>query len=75
MDTRADEKADGRSDGRMNYRECFEKGSTVLAKAGIEEAALDARLLLEFVCGTARHDLLSHGERLLTSGKRKIILT
>jgi len=47
----------------MNYRECCEKGKETLAKAGIEEAGLDARLLLEYVCGTNRNDLLVHGDR------------
>lgn len=47
----------------MNYRECFEKGKSALAEAGIEEADLDARLLLEHVCGTNRNDLLAHGDR------------
>ena len=31
--------------------------------AGIEEADLEARLLLEHVCGTNRNDLLAHGDR------------
>ena len=34
-----------------------------MANAGIEEAELDARLLLEAVCKTARHDLLVNGDR------------
>ena len=47
----------------MTYRECYENGRTALAEAEIEEAALDARLLLEYVCKTNRNDLLVHGER------------
>lgn len=47
----------------MTYRELYEKGCAALAAAGIEEAPLDARLLLEYVCGTTRNDLLVHGER------------
>lgn len=47
----------------MTYKECFENGRTALERAGIEEAALDARLLLEYVCKTNRNDLLVHGER------------
>lgn len=47
----------------MTYRELYEIGKSRLAQAGIEEAALDARLLLEFVCRTARNDLLVHGDR------------
>lgn len=47
----------------MKYQECYEKGREVLSVAGIEEAALNARLLLEYVCGTSRNDLLVHGDR------------
>lgn len=47
----------------MNYRECYERGCSALNDAGIEEATLDARLLLEHVCGTNRNDLLVHGDR------------
>lgn len=47
----------------MTYRECYEEGCAVLEAAGIEEAALDARLLLETVCHTDRNTLLAHGER------------
>ena len=47
----------------MTYRECYEQGCRTLQSAGIEEAALDARLLLEAVCGTDRNDLLVHGEQ------------
>lgn len=47
----------------MTYKECYEWGCAVLTAADIEEAAWDARLLLEHVCGTNRNDLLVHGER------------
>lgn len=47
----------------MTYRECYEQGCRTLQAAGIEETALDARLLLEAVCGTDRNDLLVHGEQ------------
>ena len=47
----------------MTYRECYEKGCHILNEAGIEESTLDARLLLEAVCGTDRNDLLAHGEQ------------
>lgn len=47
----------------MTYRKCYEQGCRTLQAAGIEEAALDARLLLEAVCGTDRNDLLVHGEQ------------
>lgn len=45
------------------YREIYEEGARVLAEAGIEEAQLDARLLLEHICRTTRQDLLAHGDR------------
>lgn len=51
----------------MNYRECYDKGKGTLTAAGIEEAELDARLLLEFICGTDRNDLLVHGDREMLS--------
>lgn len=50
----------------MNYQECFEKGKAILAEAGIDEAVLDARLLLEHVCGTDRNYLLVHGDNEVT---------
>lgn len=47
----------------MTYRSLYERGRQELESAGIGEAALDARLLLEFVCHTGRNDLLVHGDR------------
>lgn len=47
----------------MNYRECYDFGRKTLTEAGIEEADLDARLLLEYLCHTNRNDLLVHGDR------------
>ena len=41
----------------------YREGAARLGEADIEEAELDARLLLEFVCGTDRNTLLVHGER------------
>ena len=38
-----------------------------LEAAEIEEAGLDARLLLEFVCGTDRNTLLVHGDRAVSA--------
>lgn len=51
----------------MTYRDAFEEGKKILLAAGIEEAELDARLLLEAVCATDRNTLLVHGDRELTS--------
>lgn len=46
-----------------NYRQVYEWGTEQLRHAGIAEAELDARLLLEYVCKTERNTLLVHGER------------
>ncbi len=51
----------------MRYQDCFKKGSAALESAGIEEAALDARLLLEHVCSTDRNYLLVHGDNEVTA--------
>lgn len=45
------------------YRTLYEQGREILESAGVPEAALDARLLLEYICRTGRHDLLAHGDR------------
>lgn len=49
--------------GNLTYGEVYREGAARLGDVGIEEAALDARLLLEFVCGTNRNTLLAHGDR------------
>lgn len=51
----------------MNYREIYDKGKGALAAAGVPEAELDARLLLEYVCGTDRNTLLVHADREVTA--------
>ena len=55
----------------MTYREIYEAGIGALAAARIEEADLDARLLLEFVCDTDRNTLLVHGERTVSEEEEK----
>ena len=52
----------------MNYSEAYERGTRVLDAAGISEAALDARLLLEFLTGYDRTTLLAHPETCVSSG-------
>ncbi len=47
----------------MTYREFYEYGKQKLVAAGIEEAALDARLLLEYICRTDRNELIIHADR------------
>lgn len=55
----------------MIYKDCYEAGRAFLTEAGLEEAAWDARLLLEYVCGTNRNDLLVHGDREVTEEQQK----
>ena len=55
----------------QTYREVYEDGTMRLTEAGIEEAGLDARLLLEFVCGTDRNTLLVHGDRPVTAEEQE----
>lgn len=50
----------------MEYREAYNMGKTALAAASIPDAETDARLLLEFVCGTNRNTLLAHGDMEVT---------
>ncbi len=47
----------------MNYKEVYDRGAERLAGADIAEAAIDARLLLEYVCKTDRNTLLAHADR------------
>lgn len=51
----------------MTYREMYEYGARQLENAGIEEAALDARLLLEYICHTDRNELIVYGDRIRSS--------
>lgn len=48
------------------YKGVYEEGKIVLENADVAEAALDARLLLEHICGTNRNDLILHGDRELS---------
>ncbi len=54
----------------MKYKEIYDHGVRELTEAGIEEAALDARLLLEYICHTDRNALLVHGEREVEEDER-----
>ncbi len=46
----------------ISYREYYQRGRERLRLAGVPEAETDARLLLEFVCGTNYNTLLAHGD-------------
>lgn len=47
----------------MEYAAIYRMGAERLQQVGIEEALLDARLLLEAVCGTDQNTLLAHGDQ------------
>lgn len=47
----------------MKYRDVYAEGCKRLSDRQIENAKLDARLLLESICHTNRNDLLAHGDR------------
>ena len=47
----------------MTYGELYEYGKRTLGEAGVAEAALDARLLLEYICHTDRNELIVHADR------------
>jgi release factor glutamine methyltransferase len=51
----------------MDYASLYKKGEEKLNNAGIADASLDARLLLESVCGTDHNTLLSHGDMEVSS--------
>ncbi len=47
----------------LHYGQVYKWGEEQLEDAEIAEAKLDARLLLEYICGTDRNTLLIHGDR------------
>lgn len=55
----------------MEYAALYRMGVCKLQDAGIEEAPLDARLLLEEICGTDRNTLLAHGDMEVTEEQGK----
>lgn len=56
---------------KMTYKELYDKGVAWLEEAQIEGAGLDARLLLEEICGTNRNDLLVHGDNEITERQQE----
>ncbi len=50
----------------MRYADLYAQGKEILTGAQIEEASLDARLLLEYVCQTDRTTLFAHPEKEVT---------
>ncbi len=55
----------------MIYTDVYSQGVKMLEGAGVPEATLDARLLLECVCGTNRNTLLVHGDREVSEEEAK----
>lgn len=53
----------------LKYIEAFEKGKEILKRAGVTEDSLDARLLLEYVCGTDHSALIVHPEKELSEAE------
>ncbi|MDE7133030.1 MAG: peptide chain release factor N(5)-glutamine methyltransferase [Lachnospiraceae bacterium] len=51
----------------MTYNELYKWGCGQLVEAGISDSQLDARLLLEYCCGTDRNTLLVHGEKSISA--------
>ena len=58
----------------MTYEELCRKGTEQLSAAGVTEAQLDARLLLESVCGTDHNTLLVHGDRAVSADEEEAYL-
>lgn len=54
---------DYEKDMTMKYSKVYKEGLTLLEEAKIDNANIDARLLLEYICHTNRNDLLAHGDR------------
>ncbi len=51
----------------LTYNELYKWGCGQLVEAGISDSQLDARLLLEYCCGTDRNTLLVHGEKSISA--------
>lgn len=56
----------------MDYRTVYQTGIEQLERAGIAEAKLDARLLLEYACGTSHSDLFAHPDREVAEEEQKV---
>ena len=58
----------------MQYANLYQIGKEQLQKAGITDAELDARLLLEFICHTDRNALYAHGDQEIEDEKMQDFL-
>ncbi|MCH5260416.1 MAG: peptide chain release factor N(5)-glutamine methyltransferase [Lachnospiraceae bacterium] len=52
---------------KLTYTEIYRWGCEQLSAVGIDETETDARLLLEWCCGTDRNTLLAHGDRTISA--------
>lgn len=59
----------------MNYRQLYNEGRRRLETAGITDAALDARILLEEICHTNLQTLLTDPERIITDSEQALYET
>ena len=50
---------------KVSYEELYRWGRQLLEAAQVPDAGNDARLLLEWCCGTDRNTLLAHGDRVV----------
>ena len=57
------------------YIDLYTTGSEMVERAGITEAKLDARLLLEYVCGTDHSTLLAHPDKEVTDEEKDKFLS
>jgi release factor glutamine methyltransferase len=55
--------------GSEKYRALYERGRARLSEAGITDAATDARLLLEYICGTSVDHMYAHGDEEVSEDK------
>lgn len=55
----------------MKYEEAYKYGVLQLKNSNVGEAGLDARILLESVCGVSMGDLYAHPDRLLSDAEEK----
>ena len=58
----------------MQYAKLYQIGKEQLQQAGITDAELDARLLLEFICHTDRNALYAHGDQEIEDEKMQDFL-
>lgn len=56
----------------MTFNDLLREGVSLLAEAGIEDAKTDAAILLEYLTGMDRHEMLMRGQEALGEGEAEI---